>query len=53
MPTLFTSYYEKQYKAPCFSFSTFCTGLIYLAAILVPFLFVFNSGGKFDCQLSF
>ena len=47
MPTLFTSYYEKQYKAPCCSFSSFCTYLIYTIAVLVPFLFAFSAGGLY------
>ena len=51
MPTLFTSYYEKQYKAPCCSFSSLCTLIIYSIAILVPFLFCFSSGGKLIIQV--
>ena len=53
MPTLFTSYYEKQYKAPCCSFSSFCTLIIYIAAIILPFLFVFESGGKPKHRISY
>ena len=53
MPTLFTSYYEKHYKAPCCSFASLCALLIYIIAILVPFLFVFNSGGKCNCYFAY
>jgi len=53
MPVFFTSYYEKQYKAPCCSFSTIVTYLIYILAFFLPFLFVYRTGALWTKQAQY
>lgn len=45
MALLFTSYYEKHYKASWYSCSAITTFMIYLAAFIVPFLFAYWTNG--------
>lgn len=45
MAHLFTTYYEKHYKASWYSCSAITTLMIYLAAFIVPFLFVYWTNG--------
>jgi len=45
MPVIFQTYYEKQYKTPCCSCVAVSTCLIYLLAIILPFLFVYRTNG--------
>ena len=47
MPILYQSNYEKHYRAPWFSCSAFSTLLIYIVAIIGPFIFVYYTNGKF------
>ena len=47
MPVIFQTYYEKQYKTPCCSCVAVSTCLIYLLAIILPFLFVYRTNGKY------
>lgn len=46
MPVLFRSNYEKHYRAPWFSCSALSTVLIYIVAIVGPFIFVYYTNGK-------
>jgi len=46
MPTLFISYYEKRFKAPCCSCTSLTVLVIYLLALICPFLFAYYTNGK-------
>ena len=50
MPILYQSNYEKHYRAPWFSCSSFSTFLIYLVAVIGPFIFVYYTNGKSYCS---
>ena len=47
MPVLYTSYYEKKYNAPWFSCQAASTLIIYILAGLIPFIFVYQTHGKY------
>ncbi len=46
MATLFVSYYEKRFKAPLCSCTTLTVLVIYLLAIICPFMFAYYTHGK-------
>ena len=48
MTKLYESYYERHYKSSCCSCVSLSTFVIYLVAIIAPFLFVYSTNGKYN-----
>jgi len=50
MVTLFKSNYEKNFKAPWLSCSAFTTLIIYFAAFVLPYIFVYSTNNMWTKQ---
>ena len=48
MVNLFSDFYEKHYKVPCCSCITVIWTVFFLASIIGPFLFAYESGGRLE-----
>ena len=47
MVTLYTAAFEKRYTARFFTCSTLFVGILFLATLIIPYIIVYLTSGKF------